>query len=91
MSYQIQYESEKNRQYPIKTNRLSVKRIVITATIAVLVICLLSSPSFKRFIIPGDPKITGAAFSRMIDDLQNGDTVGEAITTFCREIVHNGS
>ena len=90
MSYQIQYESEKNKQYPMERKSALPKRYLVGAIIVALVVSVISVPSVRELLIPGDPEVTGAAFSQMIDNLQEGDSVGEAVTAFCREIIQNG-
>ena len=90
MSYQIHYETEKSRMYPMKTVRISRKRIITYVGIGILIIALLSIRESRGFFIPGDPEETREAFSQLIDDLRSGDTLGDAVMTFCKEIIPDG-
>lgn len=91
MSYQIRYETEKSRMYPMKHIRFGRKRVLAYVGIAIITLALGSVRCVREFLIPGDPDDTCAAFSRMITNLQSGDSIGNAITTFCSEIISDVS
>ena len=42
----------------------------------------------RRTLIPEEPAVS--AFSRMVEQIQVGTPVGEAVTAFCREVVAHG-
>ena len=44
----------------------------------------------RDFLLPGDSAVTAAAMETFIDDLQAGQSIGEAVTVFCREIIAGG-
>lgn len=44
----------------------------------------------KQILIPGDPDITQQAVSDLIVDLQNGESISDSVTAFCREIISHG-
>lgn len=93
MGYQIVYSPEDKRKYPINTPR---KRKINLAPLLLLLatVLLLGRPKIRseveRWLIPGDPQITRAAFVVMIEQLQGGETFGAAVTTFCNEIIAGG-
>lgn len=39
--------------------------------------------------LPGDREVTGAALENMVDLLQDGEKLSDAIVIFCREIIEN--
>ena len=91
MGYRIQYEPELNRFYPERTkNRLNNKFLLYAC--ALITILLLAATPVSRhwiweFLIPGDAKITTAAFSQLLNQLGEGTAISEAVSTFCKEIL----
>lgn len=92
MSYSIDYNPEKKKTYPLPAERKPKWLIVALAIMTVLFLLqkIDRDHILKSFLIPGDPEITAAAFSSMVDDIREGETVGKAITAFCLEIIDNG-
>ena len=43
----------------------------------------------QEFLLPGDPAVTAAALENMVDNIKDGNSIAEAVTAFCREIVEN--
>ena len=39
------------------------------------------------WLLPGDPVVTENALQAMIDNLRDGEDLGSAVATFCREVV----
>ena len=90
MGYYIRYQPEKNDKYPEEVHkRKDLVRIIASV---VLLIALLSGVFFREeiteFLIPGDASVTKAAVSEMIESIETGTSVGEAITVFCRELIY---
>lgn len=59
-----------------------------------LVFCILTATIFpeqwsvaKDLMVPGDPEVTKAAFHEMTRQLKDGEAIGDAVVTFCREVV----
>lgn len=88
MSYKIQYSPETSSLYPQTTVRkpFRVKRwlAVMIAAVAALWIHFYGIPNF---VIPGDPEITKAAASALVEEIKNGETLNDAVTTFCKMIL----
>ncbi len=67
------------------------KRFVCIAVSICTVVMLLSATGylekFKEWIIPGDAEVTEAALSTLVEDLKQGDSLDDAITAFCQEIL----
>ena len=88
MSYQIQYEPDKNRKYPTKKPQKS--KATAAVMVAVLLIVCLSVGLRTGWLIPGDPDVTKAAFSGMVDMLKDGSSVQDSVTAFCAEVLEHG-
>lgn len=92
MGYQILYESG-----GIKTKIPSGKKKQRKSTIEwamillpiVLLLALVKNSGFRRFILPGNKDVTEAAIIRLVDSIQRGDHLDEAVTAFCRQIIEN--
>lgn len=44
----------------------------------------------QEFLLPGEPTVTQEAFDTMIDKIQDGEPVREALTAFCQKVVDHG-
>ncbi|MBQ7340855.1 MAG: hypothetical protein IJW41_01635 [Oscillospiraceae bacterium] len=42
-----------------------------------------------KWLLPGDPDKTQAALATLTEDIRAGESLGQAITAFCQEIVDN--
>ena len=42
----------------------------------------------RSFLLPGEPSVTEAALFEMVEALRTGGQAGEALTAFCRQIIH---
>ena len=81
MGYSIQYSPQTNRKFPVKTKKNSATWLL--TGVAVLALLL----GGWRLLLPGDPETTRAALSHLVDDVRAGESVGDAVTAFCREII----
>jgi len=91
MSYRITYPSfgEEKKQPIAKRGWTGV---AAAAFVAVLVIGAIAVKNtgltwVKTYLLPGDPAVTAAALDGMVEDLRNGESIGEAVKTFCEEII----
>lgn len=41
----------------------------------------------RSFLLPGEAGVTEAAFAEMMTDLREGEPLGEAVTSFCRQVI----
>lgn len=92
MGYRIEYDSEKNKIYPISTTRKPKWLIIALAVmVALFVLQKLDTNQATRYLLlPGDPEITSSAFSAMVENIREGTLIGDAVTAFCLEIINNG-
>ena len=91
MSYRVDYDPESKKRYPtiIKYRRkLPVRAILLSVTTVALCYGIISCGAL-RLLIPGDPAVTTAAFSGMIDDIGAGKSIRQALLSFCKEIIIN--
>jgi len=91
MSYRVDYNPEMNKRYPsvTKTRRkLPIRPILLTVGAVALVYGIFSS-GLLCLLIPGDPAVTAAAFSGMIENIGAGESIRQAFLLFCKEIIVN--
>lgn len=88
MGYQIQYAPDVNYRYTTKKKRhLLTGKVFLVFVIVLLVIFSCTVPPIRNWILPGDPNVTNAATEKMVETLQNGEGIREAITAFCIEVL----
>lgn len=84
MGYKIAYSQETAYKFPIKQAKKFSVRWVIAGALA---IGLLAGG--WKWLLPGDPDKTQAALATLTEDIRAGQSLGQAITAFCQEIVDN--
>ena len=91
MSYCIEYNPELKRKYPkVKFHRqIPTKKIIFLLIFFISAYLLLESKVY-RYLIPGDPDTTIAAFSAMVDQVGDGEPMKDAVRSFCEEIIVHG-
>lgn len=82
MGYSIQYSPQTNHKFPVKTKKKVSVPWLLTG-VALLALLL----GGWKLLLPGDPTVTANALSHLVEDVRSGDSVGEAVTAFCREII----
>ena len=93
MSYSIAYDPQENARYPQKLKKqkkLPVKWI-LSATLLLVAGYIILRGNVLDYILPGDPEVTVAAFSQMVEQVKTGETVREALTSFVEQIVTQGA
>lgn len=93
MAYRIEYGSAGNQRKPLhpKPPMPGIKAtlfilVLVTGAIAIKVVGLTW---VRDILLPGDPEITATALQNMTDGLRSGESLLDAVTTFCREIIAN--
>lgn len=90
MAYRIEYG--KNRKYKgIQKQRRwgsVLAALGIITAVACMCFCVVNYVGLDS-LLPGDPAVTGAALDTLVENWQEGMSVGEAFTAFCQEIVAN--
>lgn len=91
MAYQIRYGPVK-RKAPTDRRKKAGCWLLVTLCAAVLLIGIQFSGIGKtiwNWILPGDAAVTGAALNTMVEEIRAGESVSDAVTAFCREIIEN--
>lgn len=93
MGYCVEYNPEFKNRYPsVPRNRKRLPiGILIWGAAAVTAVYILVSSGVLRHLIPGDPNVTTAAFSLLVEEIAEGESVRDAFFAFCREIVVNAT
>lgn len=89
MAYKIQYSPEVAHRYPSKGSCTQIKPgrwVIIVLALAALL--WVRAKGIPDFLIPGDPDVTRSAAATMMDEIRAGVPVDDAITVFCKEILH---
>lgn len=91
MSYRVDYTPEMKERYPtfIKIRKKLPIRPLLLFVIAIAACYGIFRSGVLRLLIPGDPAVTTAAFSGMVDDIGAGESVRQAFLAFCKEIIVN--
>ena len=84
MSYRIDYTY--HRKYRNRRQNHLWLKVISTVIIIALGIYSLQYIPWKS-LLPGDPKVTGDALDRLVSSIGNGETIAEAFSTFCQDIV----
>lgn len=89
MGYRILYHSE--TMQVVKEKRKNTANRLITALLFFLLIlgCLkfVGWDKLMHYLLPGDPEVTETALSGMVESIRTGESVKDAITAFCLEIL----
>ena len=92
MGYKIQYGHTMTKTFLRESERKNIRipsiKWIIIACVLLLAV-YLSGAGYLDFLIPGNKEVTAAAFSAMVEDVQNGKHVNTAFTEFCLEILDN--
>lgn len=90
MAYTINYTPEDTYRYPRTKNKRNGKPSKFFMLLFILAAALyLKFHGIPDFLIPGDAETTKSTFQTMVTDLKNGESLDNAITTFCLEIISN--
>ena len=89
MSYQIQYQPELDKQYPINQvkTRKNLPGLGVWLLLCFLLVCFFARDQLYDFLIPGEPDVTAGAFQQMIEQIRYGSPVGESVIGFCEDII----
>ena len=90
MSYNIIYNPENKKRYPpVRNKKSNPFYIVLILLLGSVAVYGLTQSGIIHYLIPGDPEITAEAFSVMVERVGQGETVGTAFASFCKEIIYS--
>lgn len=93
MAYRIDYGSAGNRRKPL--HRQPPKPLIKTALLVLALVAgavtvkVVGLNWVRDVLLPGDPEVTASALQNMTDGLRSGESLLDAVTAFCREIIAN--
>lgn len=93
MGYKIEYSPEHKKKYPTDSMLRRGRKYGIIIAVAGLLLCVSVSKlrsGFVQMLIPGDDDVTKASFAIMMEKLQEGSPLIDAVTAFCQEILNDG-
>ena len=93
MSYSVAYSPETKDRYPTfqQTKRKFPVRPIVWCVALIAAAYIITSNGVLRYCIPGDPDVTVAAFSEMVAEIREGETVRDAFVDFCKQVIDSGS
>jgi len=93
MGYKIQYDPQSNYKFPANMTRPLLKKwcvgAILLTFLVVGTVIAGNNGMLKNILYPGDPDVTSAALREMLSDIRAGESVKEAVTEFCIEIIEN--
>ena len=91
MSYSIRYSPHQTAKYQ-KKEKLRLRRFFLA--VIILAACLTPIAVFRNEILdmitPGNPEVTRRAAQNMVEALREGESVNDAVTAFCLEVIRDG-
>lgn len=95
MSYRIEYGNggEVRRSCKKKSpwGHIAVVVCVLSLVVGAMVIKNTGLSWVKDVLLPGDPSVTAVALENMVENIREGESLVDAVTAFCREIIENGN
>ena len=92
MAYKIDYIPVGKRRYFAHHN---VSAWLFPTAVILALLAVFFAVSMQRgstdWLLPGDPTVTKAALTELIEDLKAGEHFGDAVTAFCREVIQSGT
>ena len=94
MSYAIEYTSGSKKKYPKRIQKKWNPKWTVPACIAgglvVVIVALCNITAVRHFFLPGDPVATENALKSMVSEMKAGESLYDAFTVFCREVIADG-
>ena len=95
MDYQIIYNPDKNSKFPIRKKHTKSTRLLLILVLIATICITASNATVKRTLrsvfLPGDPDATEAAIVNLVENIKEGETVKDAVTAFCIEILEEST
>lgn len=95
MAYNIRYvsfgEEKKQPKEAQWRKRIGAGLLIVVLLIGAMTVKHRGLPWVTEYLLPGDPAVTAAALEEMVMDLRDGESLHDAVTAFCREIMEHGA
>lgn len=91
MGYKIVYGPENKEKDAPKVTLLRLQTLS-AAFLLFFVLCVRTSwpagtEKLQEILLPGKPSQAGTAFETLVENLQHGDDLTDAVTVFCQDIL----
>ena len=92
MAYKIDYIPVGKRQY-LRKRKSPGWLFPTLAVVGFFAVFFALSVQYGStdWLLPGDPTVTKAALAELIESLKAGEAFPDAVTAFCREVIHSGA
>ena len=93
MSYRIEYGPAIPSQHT--TRKYTARLRILTAVFLLIFVFLVrqyfptGAENLRQFLLPGAPGVTQTALDQLMEQLRDGQSLGQALTAFCTYIVSN--
>lgn len=95
MAYEIQYSPQFKKQYPHKKDSHKTGNKMLTIIVIAILILTLLNPGYRsiarELLIPGKADVTVEAAETMAQNLRNGASLKDAVSSFCVEILDSAN
>lgn len=94
MGYRIQYGETMTKEFineAVCKKKVPVITWILIGSFMLAFILGYRIEGMREFLIPGNPDVTEAAVNAFVEDVREGEPIGEAITAFCLEIIENAN
>lgn len=90
VGYRIEYGSGMAKRRKVRQRRIPALWLVLCAAAAALMIPGVRM-ALWQWMLPGDGVVTAEALGELVTNLREGESFGEAVSVFCREIIAHGA
>ena len=95
MGYRIDYGGVVPQNTVQTSSRLKIRSFIAAAFLVFCIIVRLFWPegtqTLQSVFLPHDPSLTEDAFLQLVEDLRQGEKLGDSVNVFCRKIVDEAS
>lgn len=90
MGYSVQYTNGVSKRSVFREEDFN-KKARRGSRIVIIILMIMGLASLlgwhPAYLIPGDPAVTKSAFMSMLHQVEEGETIKTAVTTFCKEVI----
>ena len=88
VGYRIEY-GKTAEKFQIVDRKKKPFPVAVVAGLMILATLMIpkSREVVRDLILPGDGAVTAAAIETLVDGLRAGESLGDAVTVFCQEII----
>ncbi len=89
MGYKIAYENGgKAKLYSENSRKLPKWAVTLCCAIILIAVLIYAGAGkyLRNFFMPG---VTDAAFAALANDIRSGESLSDAVTAFCSEVIEN--